>query len=270
MSGLTNTVEITRDGRTLISKLMKGVASSGISHVAVGSGVGGAYSPFGTNSRVGNNFEMTGIEPIIIHNDFPVYNFGPNGVLNSFYFIQQANNQADITLSFGSSATGGNVLQQNNFNHLWLIHTGTSGPYGIGDILNIPTGSAAIPPTPSLAITYIGCVECDGNTTPRSFTNPARMFNELGRTTSMTIDYLGDRSMRGVTPAFNSLTLDITTVPNPSVLVRAPFSLGLTNTIREIAIFGNSGNDMLAWGPLTAGTPITPGQGIFILWGLGF
>jgi len=270
MSGLTNTIEITREGRSLISKLMKGVALSGISHVAVGKGVGGAFSPFGTNSRVGNNFEMTGIAPIIVHNDFPVYNFGPNGVPATFYFIQQANSQADIVLGFGSDSTGSNILQQNHFNHLWLIHTGTSGLYGIGDILNVPTGSAAIPATPGDAVIYIGYVECD--TTAKTFYNPARLFDELGRTTNLTIDYLGDRAISGVTSLefLQPNLLDISTEPNPSLLVRAPFSLGVTDTIRELAVLGNNGNDILAWGPLVPGTAITPGQGIFVRWGLGF
>lgn len=270
MSGLTNTIEITRDGRSLISKLMKGVAASGISHVAVGKGTGGSFFTGGSNSRVGNNFEMTGYAPVVVHNDFPVYNFGPNGTLNAFYFIQQANTSADVALSFGPNSTGGAVLQQNHFNHLWLYHTGTAGPYGIGDILNIPTGSAAIPPAPSNYISYIGYVECD--TAIKTVYNPARMFSELGRTTNITIDFLGDRAINGVTGLglLQPQLVDISTQPNPSILVRAPFSLGITDTIREIAIFGNAGTDLLAWGPLNPGNAITPGQGIFVRWALGF
>jgi len=270
MAGLTNTIEITRSGRTLISKLMKGTALSGISHVAVGSGTGGSYSPFGTNSRVGNNFEMTGIAPVVVHNDFPVFNFGPNGLVGSFYFIQQANPQADLVLSFGPDANGANVLKQNHFNHLWLVHTGSSGPYGIGDILNLHTGSAAVPPTPTDAIAYIGCVEAD--TAAKTVYNPARLYNELGRTTSVQIDFLGDRAINGPTTLefLQPNLLDISTEPNPSLLVRAPFSLGVTDTIREIAVLGDNGDDILAWAPIIPGTPITPGQGIFIRWALGF
>lgn len=270
MSGLTNTIEITRAGRSLISKLMKGVALSGISHIAVGKGVGGAYSSFGTNSRVGNNFEMTGTSPVVVHNDFPVYNFGPNGVPNTFYFIQQANPAADLALDFGPNPTGSAILQQNHFNHLWLVHTGTSGIYGIGDILNIPTGSSVPPAAPSNGIIYVGYVECD--TTVKSLFNVARLYSELGRTTNLTIDFLGDRAINGVNTLefLQPNLIDISTEPNPSVLVRAPFSLGVTDTIREIAVIGNSGSDILAWGPLIPGTAITPGQGIFVRWALGF
>lgn len=272
MAGLTNTIEITRAGRSLISKLMKGTALSGISHVAVGRGVGGAYSPFGTNSRVGNNFEMTmaGTGPIVVHNDFPVYNFTANGVPNAFYFIQQANPNVDLALAFGPNPTGSEILQQNHFNHLFLVHTGTSGIYGIGDVLNIPTGSAVPPAAPADYIIYIGYVECD--TTVKTFMNVARMYDELGRTTNVTVDFLGDRAINGVSTLefLQPNLLDISTEPNPSVLVRAPFSLGVTDTIREIAVLGDNGNDILAWGRLIPGTAITPGQGIYVRWALGF
>lgn len=268
MSGLTNTIEITRAGRTLISKLMKG-AATGISHVAVGSGVGGAYSAFGTNSRVGNNLEITGVNPVVVHNDFPVYNFGPNGSVNAFYFIEQANPQADLSLAFGPDALGANILQQNHFNHLWLVHSGTSGSYGIGKVLNVATGNALIPAAPADAIAYIGYVEADQ--TVKTVFNPSRLYNELGRTTSMTIDYLGDRAIGVSGLEFLQPNLvNTSTEPNPSLLIRAPFSLGVTNTIREIAIIGNNGTDILAWAPLAPGTPITTGQGIFIRWALGF
>jgi hypothetical protein len=270
MAGLTNTIEITREGRSLISKLMKGVALSGISHVAVGKGTGGAYSSFGTNSRVGNNFEMTGTSPVVVHNDFPIKNYSANGVPGAFYFIDQANSSADVSLSFGPNGTGSEILQQNHFNHLFLIHVGTSGIYGIGTIGNVPSGSATQPASPVDTITYIGYVECD--TAVKTFFNVCRLYEELGRTTSLTIDFVGDRAINGTTNLefLQPNLLDITTQPNPSLLIRAPFSLGVTDTIREIAVIGNSGNDILAWAPIVPGTPITPGQGIFVRWALGF
>jgi hypothetical protein len=270
MSGLTNTIEITRSGRNLISKLMKGVAASGISHVAVGSGTGGSYSLFGTNSRMGNNLEMTGTAPVIVHNDFPVYNFTGNGIPNAFYFVEQANTQTDLTLGFGSDSTGGNILRQNHFNHLFLVHMGSSGPYGLGEVVNFATGTPAMPSPPSNIIIYIGYVEADAAV--KTFYNPARLFNELGRNTSVTVDFLGDRAINGTLNLefLQPNLVDTSLQPNPSVLVRAPFSLGVTNTIREIAILGDNGNDILAWAPLVPGTAITPGQGIFIRWALGF
>jgi hypothetical protein len=269
MSGLTTQQQMGRTGRNLIAELMAGTASGGISHIAVGSGVGGAYSSFNWNPRVGNNLEMTGINPIIVHNDFPVYNFGPNGNVNSFYFLQQVGPSNDVALSFGNNATGGACLQQNMFNHLFLVHTGTSGIYGIGNISNVPTTTATIPAAPTNYIIYIGYVECD--TGARTFFNPTRMFNELGRIAPSQISFLGDRAINGpvALELLQPNLLDISAQPNPNLLVRAQFNLGINNTIREIAVLGNGGTEILAWGVPTF-TAITTGQGVFIRWAIAF
>jgi hypothetical protein len=244
--------------------------TAGISHVAVGSGVGGAYSSFGTNPRLGNNLEMTGIDPIILHNDFPVYNSGPNGFPNTFYFIEVANTSHDLALSFGNSATGSNCLQQDCFNHLFLIDTGTmSGAYGIGEVQNVPLPTATPPTPPNGTIVYIGYVECDIGA--KTFFNPTRMFHELGRVAPSQVSFLGDRAINGpvALELLQPNLLDVSLQPNPNLLVRAQFNLGITDTIREIAVIGNAGQDIIAWGVPTF-TNITTGQGVFIRWAIAF
>lgn len=269
MSGLTTQQQMPRSGRNLCAELMAGTAAGGISHIAVGSGVGGAYSSFNTNPRMGNNLEMTGIDPIILHNDFPVYNFGPNGVVNTFYFIGAVGPSNDQALSFGNNVTGSACLQQNMFNHLFLIHTGTSGMFGIGTISNVPATSATMPAAPNQSIIYIGYVECD--TGVKTFYNPARMFNELGRVAPSQISFLGDRAINGpvTLELLQPNLLDVSLQPNPNLLVRGQFNLGVNATIREIALYGNAGTEIVAWGvpPFTA---VTTGQGVFIRWGVAF
>ena len=262
-------------GNTTSLSLNDGQASSsiltGISHVAVGSGAGGSYSSFGTNPRLGNNYEMTGIDPVILHNDFPVYNFASDGVTlaATWYFIEQASTAADLALSFGNNAQGPACLQQNMFNHLFIVHSGTSGSYGLGEIQNVPTPTPVRPASPIHAICYVGYVECD--TGAKTFHNPTRMFNELGRVAPSSISFLGDRAINGPT-VLELLTpdlMDTSTQPNPSLLVRALFNLGVNDTIREIAVIGNAGKQTISWNVPTF-TSITVGQGVFVRAGIAF
>lgn len=267
MSGLSTQQQMGRSGRTLVAELLAGTASGGISHLAVGNGVGGPYSTFGTNPRLGNNLEMTGINPIILHNDFPVYNFGPNGVPSTWYFAEQASTTRDLALSFGNAYTGPACLQQNSFNHLFLVHTGVSGSYGIGEVQNVPTSTAAQPTPPNQTIVYIGYVETDIGA--KTFFNPTRMYHELGRVVPSQISFLGDRAINGPTSLelLQPNLLDVSAQPNPNLLVRAQFNLGINDTIREIAVIGNGGTEIVAWGTPTF-TPITTGQGVFIRWAI--
>jgi len=272
MSGLTTTVEITRMGRSLISKLMKGVATGGISHIAIGSGpTSGSYSSFGTNKRVGNNMEMVGFGPVVVHNDFPIYNFGPNGDVGNYYFIEEQNNQRDLALSFGPDTIGANLLKQDNFNHLFMVHkaTGSFG-FSLANLVNIVSHSPVQPTAPVDTIAYVGYAECD--TTVKTTFNPARMFNKIFQGPVQQVDFLGDRAISG-TPFLETLQptlIDVTTEPNPSLLLRTPLAPGLNDTIREIAVLGDSGNDIIAWAPVTPGVVITAGNTIFIRWALAF
>ena len=140
---------------------------------------------------------------------------------------------------------------------------------GIGDIANVPALTATLPTAPANSIIYIGYVECDSGV--RTFFNPTRMFHELGRVAPSQISFLGDRAINGLTslellqPNLN----DISAQPNPNLLVRALFNLGINDTIREIAILGNAGTEIIAWGVPTF-TPITTGEGVFIRWGIAF
>jgi len=269
MSGLTDTPEIPRSGRVLIAEVLKGTAT-GISHVAVGSGVGGAYHINGVNPRMGNNLEMLGWQPPVIHNDFPVYNFGPNGQVGAFYFMDVDNTgggskQNDVGLSFGSNPTGRAVLKGGRFNHLFLVHVQYVAPHGLGTILCADTDSTVMPVTVPQVICYIGYVECDSGV--KSIYNPARMFNSIGQSSNMTISYLADRAISGGIQHPNAS--DITVGQNPSLLIRARFNLGVNDTIREAAVLGNGGTEVLAW--FNAGTfPITIGQGVFVNAALGF
>lgn len=284
MAGLTGLPETPRTGRNLIAKVLKG-SGTGISHVAVGRGTGvagggaGPSAPFGFDSRIGNNLEMLWLnnQSAIVHNDFGVFNTTANGIPSVFYFVDitgsaTVNNQRDVVLTFGTDETGSAILSPNAFNHIFLVHVSASSPagFGIGTLLCAPTSNATMPVTVPDVISYIGYVECD--TAVKSVFNPARMFQEVGRTTAVTIDYLGDRAING-TPTLELLQpnlLDVSAEPNPSLLVRARFNLGVTDSIREMAVFGNAGDDLLAWGPVLAPVGITPGQGIFVRWGLGF
>lgn len=276
MAGLSGAPEMTRTGRNLISKLMKGVGT-GISHVAIGRGTGGAYATVGVDSRIGNQFEMLGTAPVVVHNDFPFFNQGPNGLLNTFYFIdnsgsQVVNTQRDVSLTFGLNDSGSAILRTNSFNHIFIVDLGASIPagFGIGATFCAPTGDATMPTGVPGAICYIGYVETDSAV--RSVFNPARMFSEIARTGAVEIDFLGDRAINGasvlepLTPAL----IDISTQPNPSLLVRARLSPGVNDTIREIAVFGNGGNDLMAWGKIDPGTVITVGESVFVRWALGF
>jgi len=284
MAGLTGLPEIPRSGRNLIAKVLKG-AATGISHIAVGRGTGivgggaGPTAPFGFDSRIGNNLEMLwlGNSSVVVHNDFGVFNTTANGIPNVFYFMDitgggTVNHSRDVSLTFGTDPVGSAVLRANVFNHIFLVHTGASSPagYGIGTLLCVPIPSAVMPTTVGDVISYVGYVECDSGV--KSVYNPALMFQELGRTTDITIDYLGDRAINGAVSLelLQPNLLDISTQPNPSLLVRARFALGITDTIREMAVFGNGGNDLLAWGQITSFAAITPGQGIHVRWGLGF
>lgn len=267
MSGITNQQQMTRSGRRLIAELMAGTASGGISHLAVGSGINDAlFGVFNTNPRMGNNLEMTGIDPIILHNDFPVW----GATQSKFFRIESASTQNDLALSFGNNSKGASVLQTNSFNHLFLIDTLTiSGSYGIGEVQNIPTNTAAQPASPTNTVIYIGYVECDIGV--KTFHNPARMYSELGRVVPSLVSFLGDRAISGVLALelLQPNLLDVSIQPNPNLLVRAQFNLGVNGTIREIAVIGNAGTEIIAWGVPTF-TPVTTGQGTFIRWALAF
>jgi hypothetical protein len=63
--------------------------------------------------------------------------------------------------------------------------------------------------------------------------------------------------------------MDISLQPNPSLLVRGIFNLGINSTIREIAVIGNAGTQIIAWFVPTF-TAITVGQGVFIRVALAF
>lgn len=277
MAGLTGAAEITRDGRTLIAQLMKGVATGGISHIAIGNGTGGAYAGVGVNAAIGNQFEMLGTNPVVIHNDFPFYNFGPNGLIDTFYFIDNTgsntvNTQRDVSLSFGPNDSGSAILRTNSFNHIFLVDLGASSPsgFGIGATFCAPTPTPVMPTGIPNMICYIGYVQTDSSVI--SIYNPARMFSEITRTSVVDIEFLGDRAINGpstLEPLTPSL-LDVTIGANPSLLVRSQLSPGLNSTINEIGVWGNGGTALIGWAPIVPGTPITTGESIFIRWALGF
>lgn len=270
MASLTTVAEMTRSGRNLISKLMKGTAVNGISHAVIGSGTGGAYSAFGTNKRVGNNMEITGNNPVVVHNDIPIFNFGPNGLVGFFYFLEDVNNQRDLSLSFGPDHLGTATLKANLFNHLFMIHRGQSGAFGIADLLNVPTASAAVPTDPPDRIAYLGYIETD--LAVRTINNPARMFNEIAQIGTPQIEFLGDRAINGPTSleVLQPSLADSSAEPNPSLMIRARVSAGVNDTVREIAILGDNGSDIVAWAPVEPSVAITIGQGIFVRWALAF
>ena len=274
MSGLTQSKEMTRSGRTLIAKLMKGTAVNGISHIAIGTGPVGGYSPYGFNYRMGNNMEMTGHNPVVVHNDWPVFNTGSEGTPNIFYFIDQVNSTTDVVLNFGNDSVGPNTLRTNMFNHLFMIHRTTSGGYGIADLFNAPTSTATMPTIPDGVICYIGYVETFSSTgyAVRTINNPARMFSEIARAAPNLTEFLGDVAINGALnlDLLQPSLISVSTEPNPALMVRGEVSPGINTTVGEMAILGDAGTDIIAWAAFPVGVPISNTQSLFARWAIGF
>jgi len=238
--------------------------SHGISHVAIGRATGNAISP---NTNVGNNFQMdpvfdvTSVASVTIHNDFAVFNFTANGLPNAYYVIEVQNSQQDFTLSFSSTP----ALQQQRFNHVFLIHkaAGTGG-FGIGQIVLEPTTSR-VPPTRADAIVYLGFV--DTGTNIRNVVTACRMFDEITRVVPESVEHLDESALNIL--LLNPGTFDQTGTRNMSLLVTGRFGTGINDTARELGIFANDGRDLIAFQSITP-TAISTGQRFRVRWRLSF
>lgn len=235
----------------------------GISHMSIGTGTP-TTPPFGLNYQVGNSFQMDPVASggtltaVTLHNDFPVYNFTVNGVPNAFYFIEVNNTQQDKSMSFISDPP----LQQNKFNHLFLTPIGSSGPFGLGQIVIEATNDAAVP-TMGSSIIYLGYIQCDN--TILSAVTATRMFNEIDRILPDELDFMHDKYLQGYSAG--SLTGTGSTTKN--LLVTGRFGPGISDTVREVAIFANDGQHMLAYAGFLA-IPVTLGQRLRLRWRLAF
>lgn len=267
MAGLTTVAEITRSGRELIAKTLKG-DSLGISHIAIGTGPVGGFTLF-PNPRIGNNIQIdfNGVS-VTIHNDIPVFNFGPNGLIDKYYFIEEVNTGRDLTLTFGASETGSEILKVNKFNHLFMTDLGPSGAFGIANLLNAPTTDATRPVGITDEIAYLGYVETD-SIEVRAIRNPASMFKEIAQAVP-TIDFIGDKGIAAIDP----LSLDpgsVVTFPAPTLMVKATFGpIAAPDTIREVAVLGDGGNDVIAFTRVFPDLPLVVGQKLLVRMQLTF
>ena len=256
MSGLNLLVEMGRTGGASIAKVLKG-SGTGISHVAIGRGPVGTFTP---NPRVGNNMEITFAGGVVtVHNDVPVFNFGPNGDIGKFYFIETTDSSRDLIMSFGGATTGAASLVQNKFNHLFMSHSGTSGTFGIADLVNVPTDNATEPTGVAEVISYLGFIEVV--LFVRSVHNPTRMFDEIARVVPV-IDFSSD----AIIGSIEGLSIDpnhIVTYPTVTLTSRGQFTPVGPETVREIALLGDGGNDIIAFSKV-ADTPIAVGQNLLV------
>jgi hypothetical protein len=239
----------------------------GISHMAIGRGTS-VVPPFGINNRVGNNYQMEPafsggiIASVILHNDFPAFNFTVNGVPNVFYFIDVNNNQQDKAMSFTSDPP----LVVDKYNHLFLTHAGTAGAFGLGQIEVVDTDTPATP-VKGDAIIYLGYVLT--TTEIRSVVTACRMFDKLGGPGTILpdeVEYLDDRFLVG---SISIPSLETTAARTKNLLATARFGPGIADTIREVGVFANDGRDLVAYKGFL-NLPITAGQRLRLRWRMAF
>lgn len=232
----------------------------GISHMAIGRRTLVA-NPFSFNKRLGNGIQMdpvfggSDITAVVVHNDHLVFNFTANGTPNVWYFHGIANNQQDATLNFTSTPT----LEQNKFNHIFLLPDQFNGSVGIGQLVVDATDDAT-EPVRSDQIIYIGYIETGTkilNVVPR-----ARMFDEIARVVPDTVEFLDDSALSIATLGPDG---GPTTGRSANVLATARFGPGLTETVIEVGLFANEGRDLVAW-ISDVNVPITVGQRLKLQW----